>query len=156
MIASIGERLDLMESGIRGARPADKVGSVRRVTGLIIESEGPEVSIGQTCAITSSRHDERTEAEVVGFRDNMVLLMALESVHRIHPGCQVTAKPNSNEVPCGSALLGRVIDGIKRKMPSYAVALPSHFWGIRSLAVLSSCKVISANIFMFKGIIWAH
>ena len=84
MIASIGDRLDLMESGIRGARPADKVGSVRRVTGLIIESEGPEVSIGQTCAITSSRHNERTEAEVVGFRDNMVLLMALESGHRIH------------------------------------------------------------------------
>jgi flagellum-specific ATP synthase len=116
MIASIGERFDSMESGVRGARPADKVGSVRRVTGLIIESEGPEVSIGQTCAISSSRHDERTEAEVVGFRDNMVLLMALESVHRIHPGCQVTAKPNSNEVPCGSALLGRVIDGMGRPL----------------------------------------
>ena len=84
------------------------------MTGLIIESEGPEVSIGQVCAITSPRHDERTEAQVVGFRDNAVLLMAFESVHSIHPGCKVTAKPNSNEVPSGSALLGRVIDGMGR------------------------------------------
>jgi len=114
MIASLGERLDWLEAGIRGARPAEKVGSVHRVAGLIIESEGPEVSIGQICAITSPRHDERTEAQVVGFRENTVLLMPLESVHHIHPGCKVTAKPNSNDVPCGSTLLGRVIDGMAR------------------------------------------
>ena len=114
MIASLGERLDWMEAGIRGSRPAEKVGTVRKVAGLIIESEGPEVSIGQTCAITSPRHEDRTEAQVVGFRENMVLLMALESVHHIHPGCKVTAKPNSNEVPAGKNLLGRVIDGMGR------------------------------------------
>ena len=114
MIAALDERLDWIEAEIRGSRPAEKVGSVRRVAGLIIESEGPEVSIGQICAITSSRHDERTEAQVVGFRENTVLLMPLASVHHIHPGCKVTAKPNSNDVPCGSNLLGRVIDGMGR------------------------------------------
>ena len=114
MIASLGERLDWMEAGIRGSRPAEKVGSVHRVAGLIIESEGPEVSICQICAITSSRHDERTEAQVVGFRENTVLLMPLESVHHIHPGCKVKATGESNQVPTGDSLLGRVIDGMGR------------------------------------------
>jgi len=77
MIESLDERFAFMEDGIKGVKTYDKVGTVRRVTGLIIESEGPEVSIGQVCSIESDRHEEKIEAQVVGFRDNFVLLMAL-------------------------------------------------------------------------------
>lgn len=114
MIESLDERFAFMEDGIKGVRTYDKVGTVRRVTGLIIESEGPEVSIGQVCSIVSDRHKEKIEAQVVGFRDNFVLLMALESVHLIHPGCKVSSHRNNNFVPCGTALLGRIIDGMGR------------------------------------------
>ncbi len=114
MIESLDERFAFMEDGIKGVRTYDKVGTVRRVTGLIIESEGPEVSIGQVCSIESDRHEEKIEAQVVGFRDNFVLLMALDSVHLIHPGCKVSSQRNNNFVPCGSALLGRIIDGMGR------------------------------------------
>ena len=55
-----------------------------KVTGLIIESEG-QVCIGQVCSISSDRHGDSTEAQVVGFSENKVLLMPLESVHLIHP-----------------------------------------------------------------------
>ena len=114
MIESLDERFAFMEDGIKGVRTYDKVGTVRRVTGLIIESEGPEVSIGQVCSIVSDRHKEKIEAQVVGFRDNFVLLMALDSVHLIHPGCKVSSQRNNNFVPCGPALLGRIIDGMGR------------------------------------------
>ena len=114
MIESLDERFAFMEDGIKGVRTYDKVGTVRRVTGLIIESEGPEVSIGQVCSIVSDRHKVKIEAQVVGFRDNFVLLMALESVHLIHPGCKVSSHRNNNFVPCGTALLGRIIDGMGR------------------------------------------
>ena len=43
--------------------------ALSRVTGLIIESEGPEVSIGQVCSISSARHSQKIEAQVVGFRE---------------------------------------------------------------------------------------
>ena len=46
--------------------------------------------------------------------ENKVLLMPLESVHLIHPGCKVISKKNSNAVPHGESLLGRVIDGMGR------------------------------------------
>ena len=110
MIESLDERFAFMEDGIKGVRTFDKVGTVRRVTGLIIESEGPEVSIGQVCSIVSDRHSEKIEAQVVGFRENSVLLMALDSVHLIHPGCKVSSQRNNNFVPCGPSLLGRIID----------------------------------------------
>ena len=61
MIESLDERFAFMEDGIKGVRTYDKVGTVRRVTGLIIESEGPEVSIGQVCSIVSDRHKEKIE-----------------------------------------------------------------------------------------------
>ena len=116
MIDSLNERFSLMEKGIRGVRTHDKIGTIRKVTGLIIESEGPQVSIGQVCTISSDRFKEKIEAQVVGFQENFVLLMALESVHLIHPGCKVTSKKNSNSVPSGISLLGRVIDGMGRPL----------------------------------------
>lgn len=116
MVNSLADRFSLLQHGVRGVRTFDKVGIVRRVIGLVIESEGPEASIGQVCSITSERSTETIEAQVIGFRENTVLLMALSSVHLIHPGCKVISKRNSNEVPSGSALLGRIIDGMGRPM----------------------------------------
>ena len=114
MIDSLQDRYSSIERSIGGTRTHDKIGTVRKVTGLIIESEGPEVCIGQVCSISSDRHGDSTEAQVVGFSENKVLLMPLESVHLIHPGCNVISKKNSNSVPFGDALLGRVIDGMGR------------------------------------------
>ncbi len=114
MVKSLSERFSLLESGLQSVRTFDKVGLVRKVTGLVIESEGPESSIGQVCTILSERTNEEVEAQVVGFRENVVLLMALSSVHLIHPGCKVISRKNSNAVPYGSGLLGRIIDGMGR------------------------------------------
>ena len=114
MVNSLSERFSLLQNGVRGVRTFDKVGVVRRVTGLVIESEGPEASIGQVCSITSDRTTEKIEAQVIGFRENVVLLMALNSIHLIHPGCKVISRRNSNEVPFGPSLLGRIIDGMGR------------------------------------------
>ena len=114
MVNSLADRFSLLQNGVRGVRTFDKVGIVRRVIGLVIESEGPEVSIGQVCSINSERTNDEIEAQVIGFRENTVLLMALSSVHLIHPGCKVISRRNSNEVPYGSALLGRIIDGMGR------------------------------------------
>jgi flagellum-specific ATP synthase len=116
MIQELRSQLDWIEGTVRGAQAVEKIGSVLRVTGLIIESEGPETSIGQICRISSPRNRESVDAEVVGFRDNLTLLMALESVHHIHLGCKVKAAGESNQVPSGNALLGRVIDGMGRPL----------------------------------------
>jgi len=44
MVSSLSNRLSFLEDGIKGVRTFDKVGTVQKVTGLLIESEGPEAA----------------------------------------------------------------------------------------------------------------
>jgi FliI/YscN family ATPase len=68
--------------------------------------------VGEICRIESSGHDGPTLAEVVGFRNNHVLLMPLGELRGIHPGSEVIALGSALRVPVGDELLGRVIDGL--------------------------------------------
>lgn len=116
MSSSITDNLDWMTSQIEKARPVEKAGRVVQVTGLIIESEGPEVSLGDIVRIESTRSDAQVNAEVVGFRDHRVLLMPLGEMRDIHSGCRAVAAPSMDAVPVGGNLLGRVIDGLGRPL----------------------------------------
>ncbi|NMO96157.1 flagellar protein export ATPase FliI [Paenibacillus lemnae] len=98
-------------------------GKVTQVIGLMVESEGPDASIGDVCYIYPTKKAKPLQAEVVGFRDNKVLLMPLGELHSIGPGCDVvgTGKPLSIQV--GSELLGKVLDGLGQ--PLDGSVLPS-------------------------------
>ncbi|MCF7810686.1 flagellar protein export ATPase FliI [bacterium] len=88
-------------------------GRVRQIIGLVVESDGPAVSIGDRCSISSRRNGD-VLAEVVGFRGNSVLLMPLSEMEGIGPGSVVTASDEPFTIGVGKALLGRVIDGLGR------------------------------------------
>ncbi len=87
-------------------------GKVTKVVGLTIESEGPEVNIGELCHVRSVKNRNGIMAEVVGFRENKVLLMPLGEMEGIGPGSLVTALGNELSVKVGPQLLGRVLDGM--------------------------------------------
>ncbi|HUU27102.1 MAG TPA: flagellar protein export ATPase FliI [archaeon] len=87
-------------------------GKVNRVVGLIIESIGPAVSLGQICRIRSRDGSREDKAEVVGFKENKVILMPLGAMEGIAPGCEVIADKSMFSVNVGPSLLGRVIDGL--------------------------------------------
>ena len=87
-------------------------GKVNRVVGLIIESIGPAVSLGQICRIRSRDGSREDKAEVVGFKENSVLLMPMGSMEGIAPGCEVVAEKTNFTVGVGPALLGRVLNGL--------------------------------------------
>jgi flagellum-specific ATP synthase len=104
--------LESLIERIRTSRIIENRGRVSQVIGLVIESEGPLVAVGEVCRIESARHDGSTLAEVVGFRNNHVLLMPLGELHGIHPGSEVISLGRPLQAPVGEALLGRVIDGL--------------------------------------------
>ncbi|MDP4092150.1 MAG: flagellar protein export ATPase FliI [Bacillota bacterium] len=87
-------------------------GKVAKVVGLTIESNGPEVNIGELCRIKTLRGNTEISAEVVGFKDNRVLLMPLGDMSGIGPGSTVIATGTSLKVGVGHNLVGRVIDGL--------------------------------------------
>ena len=87
-------------------------GKVTKIVGLVVEAEGPVTNLGCVCDIYDNNHQRRTRAEVLGFRDNHVLLMPLEEVRGIAPGCRVVAREDSAYIPVGKGMLGRVVDGL--------------------------------------------
>lgn len=90
----------------------DHLGKVVQVTGLIIESEGPQASLGDICQIFSLGTPLRVYAEVVGFREQRILLMPLEDMSGVHPGCHVKLSTGLNKIPLGGETLGRVLNGM--------------------------------------------
>jgi len=88
-------------------------GKVTQVIGLTVESEGPpDASIGDVCYIFPSKGAKSLKAEVVGFRDNKVILMPLGDLQSISPGCDVVGTGKPLTVQVGSELLGKVLDGL--------------------------------------------
>jgi flagellum-specific ATP synthase len=92
--------------------PIKMVGSVKRAVGLVVESLGPPVSVGELCEIAGRDRGEGIPAEVIGFRDNYVLSMPLYKVHGVKLGDQVICRKKQASIPVSSALLGRIIDAM--------------------------------------------
>lgn len=88
-----------------------QTGRVKQVIGLVIESQGPSAQIGEVCYIEASGR-QPIKAEVVGFKENKVLLMPLGEMDGLMPGADVLATGKSLEVGIGFGLLGRVLGGL--------------------------------------------
>lgn len=97
---------------IEKTEPIKTNGKVTQVIGLIIESHGPGANLGELCYVFPNSGAPRIQAEVVGFRENKILLMPLGELKGIGPGCEVVASGDSFRVGVGPKLLGRVIDGL--------------------------------------------
>ena len=96
--------------------PLKSIGRVNRAVGLIIESQGPAVSVGDLCYLPTSTGERTTMLEVIGFRDNNVLLMPLGAMPSVRAGDTIVAAGVSSEVAVGEELLGRTIDALGRPL----------------------------------------
>ncbi len=94
----------------------EKLGRVSRIVGLTIESTGPDAPVGTLCEIRIGLHGDGIPAEIVGFRDNIILLMPLGSIEGIKPGAVVMALNTPIQVKVTDNLLGRVLDGLGEPM----------------------------------------
>jgi len=90
-----------------------RVGTVVQIVGLTIEAEGIRCQLGEMCQI-EARPGHLLSAEVVGFRKDRAVLMALGDAEGVKPGSEVASSGRPFTVKVGSALLGRVLDGMGR------------------------------------------
>lgn len=87
-------------------------GNITKVTGLTIESDGPMATIGELCYIYPYNSLEPVMAEVVGFKEDKILLMPLGDMEGIASGSKVVASGRTLRINVGKELIGRVIDGL--------------------------------------------
>ncbi|CAM2064534.1 flagellar protein export ATPase FliI [Sulfidibacter corallicola] len=87
------------------------VGRVSRVSGLVVESQGPSTRVGELCQIVAHEGERGYPAEVIGFQENKVLLMPLGTTTGIKLGDMVEASGELPSIGMSPDLLGRVLDG---------------------------------------------
>lgn len=107
-------------------------GKITQIIGLVIESQGPAVNLGELCYITSRDQCMQIPAEVVGFRQNRVLLMPIGEMQGIGPGCEVIAANRTLSIDVGPSLLGRVVDGLGRPIDNQGPILTDTVYPIQA------------------------
>ena len=87
-------------------------GKVTEVTGLLIKGFLPGASVGSICAIETPTSDKPLLAEVVGFKDRQVLMMALNDMRGVSLGSKIVLSKSVATVKVSEDMLGRVVDGL--------------------------------------------
>lgn len=88
-------------------------GKVTKIVGLVIEGYCPHASIGSLCELTPIDDGEKIYAEIVGFKDNIALLMPLGELRGLGPGSLIRVVRTSATINVGNNLLGRVLDAME-------------------------------------------
>ncbi|MFN7727308.1 MAG: flagellar protein export ATPase FliI [Rubrivivax sp.] len=110
-------------------QPLESVGTLLRVTGLVLEAAGVRVPVGSVCEIHQAGQPA-VLAEVVGFNGDRAFLMPTGDLHGLASGARVVPRPAPRvppqfgqenhpwrrsedrglHLPMGDGLLGRVVD----------------------------------------------
>lgn len=104
-----------------------KYGKIVKVVGLTLESIGPDANINDVCVIITQDKKHEILAEVVGFKDNRVLLMPIDSIEGIGVGSMVYSTKECFKIPVGDELLGKVLDGVGQPIDGTDMFLPIHY-----------------------------
>ncbi|GGI66151.1 flagellar protein export ATPase FliI [Enterococcus alcedinis] len=91
-------------------------GKVSEVVGLIVKVEGLDLFVGEICEISIQNSEKKTLAEVVGFVKKTVLLMPLDELEGIGPGCLVKGTGKTLTIRVDDQMLGHTFDGLGRPM----------------------------------------
>ena len=125
-------------------------GRVVACNGLVLESRGPGCSLGELCSVETTGSGA-LDAQVIGFRDDRVLLMPFGDTQGISVGSRVRAAGVRRDVPVGPAMLGRVVDALGQPIDGlgsvdYAVKVPLHCKPITPLDRGEVCDVLETGV----------
>ena len=107
MTADLDGTLQLLS----GLQPAQAYGKVTKVVGLVAEGRGIKAPLGSVCQLLPGDTGRQTiNAEVVGFRDDVMLLMPYGEMRGIRPGSLIRNTSTPPHFPVGNRYLGHAVD----------------------------------------------
>lgn len=124
--------LEILENRLSNLQLVRINGKVVQVVGLVAESIGPDVRVGDLCKIQFRDGSHSLEAEVVGFRESRVLLMPLGSLREVGPGCDVLSMDKPMGIGVGQSLLGRVLDGLGEPLDGKGPVAATDFYPLHA------------------------
>ena len=142
-------------SAARASQPFTVHGRLTRVAGLVMEAVGLKIPVGNSCYVLTPS-GQRVDAEVVGFAGDRLFLMPSTDIYGLKPGALVVpidpafariprlgedfvprrrAQDRAKQVPVGTALLGRVVDGAGRPLDDRGPLLLDRYMPLHSRTV---------------------
>jgi flagellum-specific ATP synthase len=91
-------------------------GRVKQVLGPIVEGTLPGASVGSVCSIIQKNRAD-IEAEIVGFKDKVAILMPLDETSGITMGARIEQRGEVPRMTIGPHLLGKLLDGKGNVIP---------------------------------------
>ncbi|MBN1164720.1 MAG: FliI/YscN family ATPase [Candidatus Krumholzibacteriota bacterium] len=128
------KKWDRLRSAILDTNPVQASGRVVGMIGMVTEVEGVRASVGDICAIETGRHSEPLVAEVVGFRQDKLLLMPFNSTSGVGKGSVVFPSGKPLTIPVGEQLLGRVMGALGEELDGKGPILSAHWKTLDNLA----------------------
>ena len=120
-------------------------GIVTQIIGLLIESRGPAVHLGELCYIYN-KQGEAVPAEVVGFKENNVLLMSLGEMTHIAPGAEVYPTREVLMIPVTESLCGRIVDALGNPIDGKGPILPEKYYPVMAPPPRAMDRKLISNI----------
>lgn len=111
-----------------------RMGKIDKIVGMTVESTGPSCNIGDVCTITCKGKQEPTLAEVVGFKENKVLLMPYEEIEGIGYGSFVKNTGDKLMIRVSDDLIGRTVDALAKPIDGKQAILGGKLYPINGEA----------------------
>ncbi len=112
--------------------PIVYTGRVNQVIGLMVESNGPAVQMGEICHIYPLKGEGYIQGEVVGFRSEKVLIMPFDDLGGIGTGSPVVSTGHPLLVPVSESMVGRVLDGLGHPIDGKGSISASQYYQIQN------------------------
>ena len=89
-----------------------QMGKIDKIIGMTIEATGITCSMGDVCQIIIDKSGKRVTAEVVGFKENRVLLMPYSDTEGIRQGGRVLNTGEKLMLKVSDQLIGRTVNAL--------------------------------------------
>ncbi|MFQ5509022.1 MAG: FliI/YscN family ATPase [Leptospirillia bacterium] len=112
---------------VTGFSPTGTVRSYGQLTrgfGLMLEGRGLAAAVGDMVEVVSAEGHMIVTAEVVGFREDRILMMPLGPSEGVGPGTWIRPLGRVPSVAVGEGLLGRVLDGMGHPIDGGEMPVP--------------------------------
>jgi len=113
---------------LAGLQPAQAYGKVTKVVGLVAEGRGIKAPLGSVCQLLPDDTGKQViNAEVVGFRDDVMLLMPYGEMRGIRPGSLIRNTSTPPVFPVGNRYLGQAVDAFGQSLDPEKSIFPARY-----------------------------
>lgn len=120
------DKLSLFSKSLKDIDAEICKGYVITTIGVVVEASCPGVSIGELCKIIPKLGVEEILCQVVGFKEQRVLLLPFRGLKGVTHGSTVLSVKKNVTVPVGFNYLGRVVDAFGEPIDSEGEISFSH------------------------------